>query len=67
MKESKDLLVKLSKLPCSVVIVGLKSNNEKMIELDGDDYALQDQKGVEVERDIVQFVSLEEAKQDQNL
>ena len=42
MKESKDLLVKLSKLPCSVVIVGLKSNNEKMIELDGDDYALQD-------------------------
>ena len=38
-----------------------------MIELDGDDYALRNAKGQETARDIVQFVNLKEALEDNNL
>ena len=38
---TKDVLVKLSLLPCSVIIVGLGDRNfSKMVELDGDNYAV---------------------------
>ena len=68
MEQTKDVLVSLSDLPCSVVIVGLKpQSSDKMIELDGDDYALRNAKGQETARDIVQFVNLKEALEDNNL
>ena len=45
LEAAKDVLVKLSALPCSVIIVGLGgegkgSINKKLVELDGDDYAV---------------------------
>ena len=51
-----------------MIIVGLGNKNFKaMIELDGDDYAVQDRQGTEVERDIVQFFSFNDAMKYGNL
>ena len=66
--ETRDVLVKLSALPCSVIIVGLGTKNfSKMVELDGDDYAVSNQQGDIVERDIVQFFSFNDALKWNNL
>jgi len=53
-KQTKDLIVELSKYPLSIIIVGI--GNEEfadMIELDGDDKFLRNSKGEARERDIV--------------
>ena len=57
MPRTKDLLVKLSELPCSIIIIGVgNADFEAMEELDGDDGVLRNSNGVAVSRDIVQFV-----------
>jgi len=54
---TKELLVKASELPCSIVIVGVGNEEfEKMEELDADKGRLTDKAGNEAKRDIVQFV-----------
>ncbi len=54
MPETKRILVKLSALPCSVIIVGVgNANFGQMQELDGDDGVLRDDKGNPCLRDIV--------------
>merc|ERR1712013_16402 len=46
-------------LPLSIIIVGVgEADFSKMDELDGDDGALRNSKGVKAERDIVQFVPM---------
>ena len=69
LEDAKDVLVKMSALPCSVIIVGLggKGVNKALIELDGDDYAVSNKQGTQVERDIVQYVSLNDAMKNGNL
>ena len=60
MKETKELIV--SKLPCSIIIVGVgNSDFEKMIDLDSDETLLKDHKNQFAKRDIVQFVKFREA------
>lgn len=63
MPQTRQRLVDLSKLPCSVIIVGLgdEEDFELMEELDGDDVKLTDDDDKECERDIVQFVEYEKA------
>ena len=62
MPETKELLVELSALPCSVIIVGVGSADFGMMEeLDGDDGLLRDNRGRAVRRDIVQFVEFNKA------
>ena len=57
MGETKRLLVEASKLPCSVIIVGVGNEEfEKMVDLDSDDKLLKDDKNRKCKRDIVQFV-----------
>jgi len=61
MKQSKDEIVAISneKLPVSIIIVGVgDADFSKMDELDGDDGALMNSRGVKAERDIVQFVPM---------
>ena len=54
MPPTKDLIVQLSKLPCSIIIVGLgDADFSSMEELDGDDGVLRGSDGVRCERDIV--------------
>jgi hypothetical protein len=58
MDATKSALVDLSKLPCSVIIIGVgMANFGSMDELDGDGARLRDRAGRECARDIVQFVS----------
>jgi hypothetical protein len=59
MKESKDILCELAKLPCSVIIVGIGEDSsvfDDMYELDGDKNPVKDSNGTPIVRDIVQFV-----------
>ena len=57
MPKTKDLIVKLSEMPCSIIIIGVGDDDfEAMEELDGDDGVLRNQNGIAVSRDIVQFV-----------
>ncbi|CAN0038905.1 unnamed protein product, partial [Discosporangium mesarthrocarpum] len=59
MQETIDLLVAASKLPLSVIIVGVGSADfSDMNMLDGDDGVLRDSSGNRAARDIVQFVPL---------
>jgi hypothetical protein len=57
MIETKRMIVEASKLPCSVIIVGVGNEDfEMMVELDSDDKLLKNDKNVRAKRDIVQFV-----------
>jgi hypothetical protein len=64
MDETKDWLVKMSRLPISVIIVGIGNDDfTKMEDLDCDDGLLKGKSGVAA-RDIVQFVPLNKFKGD---
>ena len=50
-------IVRLSVLPCSIIIIGLGGADfTSMEQLDGDQGGLVDSSGVKAKRDIVQFV-----------
>ena len=54
MPETKRLIVEASKLPCSIIIVGVGNEDfDKMEELDSDEKILRDDKGRAAKRDIV--------------
>ena len=62
MLETKRMIVEASKLPCSIIIVGVGNEDfEMMVELDSDDKLLKDDKNKKAKRDIVQFVRFQEA------
>ena len=62
MPRTKELIVQLSKLPASVIIVGVgNADFDAMEELDGDGGILRDNMGRAAERDIVQFVEFRNA------
>lgn len=56
--EVKDLLVKCSRLPLSLIIVGIGNGDDwsSMHELDDDNCQMTDKQGNPSERDLVQFV-----------
>ena len=57
LRETKRLIVEASKLPCSIIIVGVGNEDfEMMVDLDSDDKLLKDDKNRKAKRDIVQFV-----------
>jgi predicted lipoprotein len=63
MDATKDLIVAASPLPVSVIIIGVGDEDfEAMIELDGDEVILTNNKGTQVARDIVQFVKYNDFK-----
>lgn len=65
---TKQLIVKASKLPCSIIIVGIGDDEfEQMIDLDADDALLKDDDEKEAVRDIVQFVRLEDCLEKKTL
>ena len=54
MPRTKQLIVQLSYLPCSIVIVGIgNADFSTMVELDGDDGILRDDMGTRCQREIV--------------
>jgi hypothetical protein len=54
MPKTKEIMVELSCLPCSVIIVGVgDADFSAMEELDGDGGLLRDGRGRAVERDLV--------------
>ena len=54
MPRTKELVVQLSELPCSIIIVGVgNADFSAMEELDGDDGILRDGSGRACYRDIV--------------
>ena len=62
MPQTKQLMVDLSSMPCSVIIVGVgDADFSAMEELDGDGGLLRDNMGRAVSRDLVQFVTFKEA------
>ena len=62
MPQTKQILVKLSQLPASVIIIGVgNADFDAMEELDGDGGLLRDDYGNACKRDIVQFVEYREA------
>jgi hypothetical protein len=68
MQETKDAIVQLSSLPCSIIIVGVgNASFNDMKLLDGDDGVLKDSKGKARERDIVQFVEFKKSVAQGNL
>lgn len=68
MKETKELIIQASKLPCSIIIVGVgNSDFDQMIDLDSDENLLKDHKNNFASRDIVQFVKFREAIARNNL
>ncbi|KAL5473574.1 hypothetical protein EMCRGX_G028070 [Ephydatia muelleri] len=61
MADTVDRIVAASKLPLSIVIVGVGGANFKNMEiLDADDAPLMDHQGKQMARDIVQFVPFRE-------
>ena len=58
MRETIEQIVKASKLPISIIIIGIGDSPEldKMEALDSDSILLKDYNGNEATRDIVQFV-----------
>ena len=57
MVDTVNWIVRGSVQPLSIVIVGIGNDSfRNMVELDADDKALMDSKGVKMQRDIVQFV-----------
>ncbi|XP_067652733.1 copine-3-like isoform X2 [Haliotis asinina] len=64
MSSTKQAIVEASKLPMSLIIVGVGGADFTMMEeLDGDDGLLRAPSGEPVKRDIVQFVPFREFKQ----
>ena len=65
MTQTKDLIVdEASKLPLSIIIIGVGNENFKqMHELDSDNQLLIGSTGREAARDIVQFVRFKKYKQ----
>ena len=62
MDRTKQELVKLSRLPVSIIIIGVgNADFSSMEELDGDDGPLKDSQGNRCARDIVQFVEYKKA------
>jgi len=60
LEETKHAVVTASKLPMSIIIIGVGSEDfSKMDELDSDDNLLKDGFGQVASRDIVQFVELQ--------
>jgi copine 1/2/3 len=67
-KETKNEIVDLSFLPCSIIIVGIGGANfSEMEALDGDDGVLRNSKGAPAARDTVQFVEFRKASSSGNL
>ena len=61
MNSTISTIVELSKLPCSIIIVGVgNADFTQMEQLDGDGGILTDDRGNKCERDIVQFVRFTE-------
>jgi hypothetical protein len=61
MPETKDLVVRGSKTPLSIIIVGVGREQFSMMrELDSDGQALRDSRGTPAIRDTVQFVKFQE-------
>jgi hypothetical protein len=57
MSDTIDLIVEASKLPLSIVIVGIgNANFANMVQLDADDGLLEASNGEKAKRDLVQFV-----------
>jgi hypothetical protein len=60
---TKDVICEAAYLPLSIIIVGIgNSDFSHMIELDGDKIPIKNKKGVQIERDIVQFVRFNDFK-----
>jgi hypothetical protein len=67
-KQTKDEIVQLSFLPCSIIIVGVGGANfDAMEELDGDDGVLRNSSRQPAARDTVQFVEFRNATRSGNL
>ena len=65
---TKKLIVQASKLPCSIIIVGIGDDEfDQMIDLDSDEVLLKDDDEKQAVRDIVQFVRLEECMDNHRL
>ena len=63
MDDTVDNIVKASKLPLSIIIIGIGDSDFTGMEiLDGDEIQLEDSKGNKRERDIVQFVEFNKFK-----
>jgi hypothetical protein len=61
-KDTKDVIVSLSNLPCSIIIVGVGNAEFREMEaLDGDDGVLRNSAGRPALRDTVQFVEFRKA------
>ena len=68
MPQTIDLVCQLADLPCSIIIVGIgNANFSAMEELNGDDGRLRNSSGKPSNRDIVQFVKLNDALANGNL
>lgn len=68
MQETKNLIVDLSSLPCSVIIVGLgKADFSDMEELNAEEAGLTNKDGDPCQRDITTFVEYEKVIKDENL
>lgn len=68
MPKTIDLVVEASKLPCSIVIVGVGNESfEKMVALDGDGGMLRSSTGQVAARDTVQFVKFLDANKNGKL
>lgn len=67
-QETINEIVRASKLPISIIIIGLgDANFASMEELDGDDEPLKNSKGEKWARDICQFVAFNKYKDDPKL
>ena len=65
MPRTKDLIVEGSELPLSIIIIGIgNSSFANMIELDADENPIISSTGVQMKRDIVQFVPFNEVQND---
>ena len=68
MKETKDCIVEGSKLPLSIVIIGIgRGPFDNMDTLDGDKTPLKNSRGKLRERDIVQFVQFNKFKDENGI
>ena len=68
MKEKKDCIVEGSKLPLSIVIIGIgRGPFDNMDTLDGDKTPLKNSRGKLRERDIVQFVQFNKFKDENGI
>ena len=68
--ETREIIVEMSTLPCSIIIIGVGDDYEafkRMKILDSDGVPLTDAKGNKAARDIVQFVIFKQAVKKGNL